>query len=605
MIDPVQPSDFKETLIILGGAGIVVPLFHRLRVSPVLGFLIFGMAVGPSGLGALVGQVPWLEAVTITDTSSIQPLAELGVAMLLFVIGLELSLERLLLMRRLVFGLGSLQVILSAAAIWGVAFALGQPPIAAMILGLALAMSSTAIIVQVLAAEKRLASAGGRATIAVLLFQDLAVIPILFGVGMLEAGPTGAGFAEFGLAIGQAGLVILAVLVLGRLSLRPLFRSVARTRSPELFVAACLLVILATGLATAAAGLSMTMGALIAGLLLAETEFRRQIEATIDPFKGLLLGVFLVSIGMSLDLGQVAAQPFAILAAAVALVGGKLAIIAGLARAFGLLLATGLRAGLLLGPSGEFSFVILAPTAAMGLMSREAADFCTILAALTMAAIPLLSGLGNRLFARQAARTMLDADALQLPEATHRIVIAGFGRVGQMVAAMLEVHRVPYLAIDSDVDEVARQRGMGKPAYYGDVTSAELVRHLHLDTARALVVTMNNRAAVDELVTAAKREHPDLLIVARARDAAHAAHLYGVGVTDAVPETVEASLQLAEAVLVDIGIPMGPVIASIHEKRAELQRQARANVPEAERRALDRRRLREALTAHHTNRTEG
>ncbi len=596
MASPVHPSDFKEALIILGAAGVVVPLFHRLRVSPVLGFMIVGMAVGPSGFGSLARDVPWLSAVTITDAASIGPVAELGVVMLLFMIGLELSLERLLLMRRLVFGLGSLQVVLCAAAVAAAALALGQPPAAATVLGVALAMSSTAIVVQVLAEEKRLGSAAGRASVAVLLLQDLAVVPVLFGVGVLEAGPAEAGIAAFLLAVGKAALAVLAVIALGRATLRPLFRSVARTRSPELFMAACLLVVIATGAATAAAGLSMAMGALIAGLLLAETEYRRQIEVTIEPFKGLLLGVFLVSVGMSLDLGRIAAQPLLVLAAAVALVGGKLALVACLARLFGLPWATGVRAGLLLGPAGEFSFVILAPAAALGLVSPEAAGFAVILTALTMAAIPLLSGLGNRLVPKRAARVAaVDPAVLPPPEeAGPRVVVAGFGRVGQTVASMLEVHRVPYLALDSDADEVARQRAKGRPVYYGDVTSLELVRRLHLDTARALVVTMNDRGAVDELVAAAKRERPDLLVVARARDAAHAAPLYAVGATDAVPETIEASLQLAEAVLVDVGIPMGPVIASIHEKRAEFQRQVRARAPGADLRPLGRRRLRDA-----------
>jgi CPA2 family monovalent cation:H+ antiporter-2 len=598
MASPVHPSDFKEALIILGAAGVVVPLFYRLRLSPVLGFMAVGMAVGPSGLGALARDVPWLSAVTITDASSIGLVAELGVVMLLFMIGLELSLERLLLMRRLVFGLGSLQVVLCTAALVAAALALGQPPAAATVLGVALAMSSTAIVVQVLSDEKRMASAVGRTSVAVLLLQDLAVVPVLFGVGVLEAGPAEAGVAAFFFAIGKAALAVLAVIALGRLTLRPLFRSVARTRSPELFMAACLLVVIATGVATAAAGLSMTMGALIAGLLLAETEYRRQIEVTIEPFKGLLLGVFLVSIGMGLDLARIAAQPLLVLGAAAALVGGKLAIIACLARAFRLPWTTGVRAGLLLGPGGEFTFVILAPAAALGLVSPEAAGFAVILAALTMAAIPLLSTLGGRLAPRRAARAAVDPAVLPPPEAGPRVVVAGFGRVGQTVASMLEVHRVPYLALDSDADEVARQRKKGKPVYYGDVTNPALVRHLHLDTARALVVTMNDRDAVDDLVAAARRERQDLLIVARARDAAHAAHLYGVGATDAVPETIEASLQLAEAVLVDVGIPMGPVIASIHEKRAEFQRQVRADVPGADLRPLGRRRLRDTLATN-------
>jgi CPA2 family monovalent cation:H+ antiporter-2 len=606
MAPALDPHAFKETLVILGAAAVVVPLFYRLRVSPVLGFMLVGMAVGPHGLGDLASEAPWLAAVTIANPEAIGPVAELGVVLLLFMIGLELSFERLRLMRRLVFGLGSLQVAASAGAIAAAAVAFGEPTSAAVVLGLALAMSSTAIVFQVLAEERRLTTAVGRAAFAVLLLQDLAVVPVLFAVGVLgsavpeggAAAAAGPGWGRFGLAIGQAVLAILAVYGIGRLVLRPLFRGVARTRSPVLFMAACLLEVIATGLATAAAGLSMAMGALLAGLLLAETEYRRQIEVTIEPFKGLLLGVFLVSIGMSLDLARVAAEPLAVLGGAVALVAGKLAVVACLARAFGLPWATGLGAGLLLGPGGEFGFVILAPARSLGLVSPATAEYAVILTALTMAVIPLLSGLGNRLAPHLLrARRAIDPGLLPpaAPEDTPRVIVAGFGRVGQTLAAMLEVHRVPYVALDSDAEQVARQRARGRPVYYGDVTSIPLLRHLHLDTARALVVTMNDHGAVGELVAAARRERSDLLIIARARDAAHAAHLYGVGATDAVPETIEASLQLAEAVLVDVGIAMGPVIASIHEKRAELQAQVRAMAPEAEIRALGRRRLRDAL----------
>lgn len=588
---PVEPAAFKEVLIILGTAAVVIPLFHRLRVSPVLGFMLVGMAVGPAGLGALAAEQPWLAAVTIGDPRVIEGVAEFGVVLLMFMIGLELSLERLRVMRRLVFGLGGLQVAVSAAGVAAAAMALGLPRAAAVVVGLALAMSSTAIVLQVLAEERKLSSAAGRLSFAVLLLQDLAVVPILFAVGVL-AGADAATLGGFGLAMAQAALAVLGVIAFGRLALRPLFRGAARTRSPELFMAACLLVILATGLVTAAAGLSMAIGALLAGLLLAETEYRRQVEITVEPFKGLLLGVFLVSVGMGLDLGRIAAAPATVLGAAVALIGGKLAVVAVLARAFGLSWAAGLRAGLLLGPGGEFGFVILAAArGAPGLLAPAVADFAVILVALTMAVIPLLSRLGDRLAARMEARSAPPVDPALLPpamapEAAPRVIIAGFGRVGQTLAALLEVHRVPYVALDSDAEQVARQRAAGRPVYYGDLMRIELLRHLNPEGARALVVTMNDRRAVDELVVAAKRERPDLLVIARARDAAHAARLYALGATDAVPETIEASLQLAEAVLVDVGVPMGPVIVSIHEKRAQLQAELKAMAPGAEIRAL-------------------
>jgi CPA2 family monovalent cation:H+ antiporter-2 len=602
MAAPASPEDFKEALIILGAAAVVVPLFHRVKLSPVLGFMLVGMAFGPHVLGALAETRPWLAPFAITSTDHIQPIADLGVVMLLFVIGLEMSFERLKLMRRLVFGLGSLQVMVSAVAIGGVCLLLGLPMLTAVIIGLGLAMSSTAVVVQVLAEEKRLNSLPGRAAIAVLLLQDLAVVPILFAVDVLEASGSAAAqdglLAKLILDIGKATLAVVLVLVIGRLVLRPLFRSVARTGSPDLFVAACLLVVLGTGLAMAAAGLSMSLGALIAGLLLAETEYRRQVQVTIEPFKGLLLGVFLISVGMSLSLEKVAAAPLFVLLAGILLVAVKGGIVVLLTRLFGLGWTAGLRAALLLGAGGEFSLVIMALALGGGLVEKEAADYALVLAALTMAMIPVLSRLGERLLTPQRAGLAAATEAPpRAAEGESRVIIAGFGRVGQTVAAMLEVHRVPYVALDADPDLVATERRRGRPVYFGDMTHPDLLRHLELDRARGLVVTVTGRHAADNLVAAARKERADLLVVARARDAEHAAHLYAVGATDAVPETIEASLQLAEALLVDLGVPMGPVIASIHAKRAEFQTRMRAAAPGAAVRPLGRRRLRDALVA--------
>ncbi len=589
------PSFYKEALIVLGAAGVVIPLVQRLRFSPVLGYMLVGIAVGPFGLGALTGHFPWLSAVTLTDRAAIEPIAELGVVLLLFMIGLELSFERLWLMRRLVFGLGAAQVTLCAVALAGIAIAIGRPTGEAAVVGIALAMSSTAVVLQVLSDEKRINTPTGRASFAVLLFQDLSVVPVLFALGALAPDSHSGGAAGFALAIGQALLAVAAIVGLGRLVLRPLFRSVARTRSAEFFIAACLLVVIASGVATEAAGLSMPLGALIGGLLLAGTEYRRQVEVTIEPFKGLLVGVFLISIGMSLDLDTLAAHPVMLLSAAVGLAVVKGVLIIPLTRAFGLSWARGLQAGLLLGPGGEFGFVIIALATGERLLSGEVGGDVLLITALTMAAIPLLSALGGRLSPR-AAPAPIDP-ALLLPEApgdTPRVIIAGFGRVGQMVAGMLEDHRIPYVAIDHDPDRVARERREGRPVYYGDVTQIELLRHLHLQDARALVVTLDEPAVTDGLVAAARAERSDLLIVVRARDARHAAHLYRTGASDAVPETIEASLQLSEAVLVDLGIPMGPVLVSIHEKRAALQEGIKAMAPQAEVRSYGGRRLRDA-----------
>src|SRR5215470_348834 len=523
---PLDISFYKQALIVLGAAGVVIPLFHRLHVSPVLGFMLVGIAVGPFGFGSLTTYLPWLAAITISAPASIEPIAHLGVVLLLFMIGLELSFERLWVMRRLVFGLGLLQVVLCAALLAGVTILLGYDRIGAGVIGLALAMSSTAVVIQVLSEEKRLNTVTGRTSFAVLLFQDLAVVPILLILGTFAPTTRVSNVAAFGVAIGQALLAVAAIVALGRLVLRPLFRSVARTRSPELFVAACLLVVIAVGLATAAAGVSMALGALIGGVLLAGTEYRRQVEVTIEPFKGLAVGVFLISIGMSLDIRILGTQPLLVFAAIGCVVLLKLLVVTGLARAFGLNWAHSLHTGLLLGPAGEFAFVIVSVASGDHLLAPDIAQVLLFVTALTMATIPLLSRLGGRLAPHLAPRMPVDPSILvpHVSDALPRVIVAGFGRVGQTVAAMLEVHKVRYVAIDRDADRVARQRKQGAPVYFGDVSQLDLLRRLHLETARALVVTLDDPAAADELVAAARQERKDLLIIARARDAAHAAH---------------------------------------------------------------------------------
>ncbi len=563
-----------------------------MRLSPVLGFILVGIAVGPFGIAMLADRLPLLASITLNTPETIAPIAELGISTMMFMIGLEMSLERMRVLRRLVLGFGLLQFVLSAVAIGALVYALHPSAVLAAIVGPALAMSSTAVVVQVLSQEERLGAPVGRASLAILLLQDLAAVPVLFLLSVF-----GASGGSFTWSIAEAIVVVLGLIVAGRLVLRPLFRSVARTGSPELFVAACLLVILATGLATATIDLPMELGSLIAGLLLAETEFRRQIEVTIEPFKGLLLGVFLISVGMSLDLGDIASGASDVVIGSIVLVVVKAAIIAGLARVFGLRWVTGVQAGLLLGPGGEFGFVILGLARAEGLIDANAARFPLVLAAVTMACIPLLSALGKRV-SRRAGAAAIDPELLAAPpdDTTPRVIIAGFGRVGVTVASMLEAHDVPYVAVDSDADQVAAQRELRRPVYWGDIAQPELLRRLHINSARALVATMSDHAATDRLVAAARAERDDVLIIVRARDARHAAHLYGIGATDAVPETIEASLQLSEAVLVDLGVPMGPVIASIHERRAQLQAEIKAMAPHAEIRPLGRRRLRDTLT---------
>ncbi len=566
----VHAGSYKEAILFLVTAGIVVPLFHRLRISPVLGFIGAGALLGPFGLGRLADQWPSVHLFTIGNRTEISHLAEFGVIFLMFMIGVELSWERLRTLRRLVFGLGALQVGCSTLILGAILYGLDVPLTGAVIVGIGLALSSTAVVLPVLAEQRRLNTPTGRASFAVLLFQDLAVAPVLFAIAVLGRDTGGDKGLALALALGQAAVALVLIVVAGRLALRPLFQLVARTRSTELFMAACLLVIVGTALTAAASGLSMTLGAFVAGLLLAETEYRRAIEATIDPFKGLLLGVFFVSVGMNLDPAQLMASPGAILGLSLALVAIKAGVVVMSAPVLGLSRGVALEAALLLGPGGEFAFVLIGGAMATGLVPEEVGAAALIVTTVTMILIPALASIGRRAARRAVAASRTPVEAEPLPEKVeNRVIIAGYGRVGRQVGEMLARHRIPYIALDSDAARVAEQRRAGAPVYFGDSGNVEILRHSGIETARALVVTLDTPRSVEEAVTAARGERPDLTIVSRARDARHAAALYELGVDDAVPETIEASLQLSEAVLVDVGVPMGLVIASIHERRDE------------------------------------
>ncbi|OYX29880.1 MAG: potassium transporter TrkA [Caulobacterales bacterium 32-69-10] len=573
MAHAASPGDFKDMVLFLATAGIVVPIFQRLKISPILGFLAAGVALGPFGLGSLSDAFPWLSYLTVSEPDEFAQLAELGVAFLLFTIGLELSWERLRLMRRLVFGMGALQMLLCASAVAGAAYLLGQNVAAAAAIGIALALSSTAIGLPVLAEGKRLHAPAGRAAFSVLLFQDLAVAPVLIVLGIL-----GRGGGEFNgsalLALAPAALGLAIIVGAGRLVLRPMMKSVARTRSDELFIAASLLIVIAASLVAAVSGLSMALGAFVAGLLLAETEYRHEVELRVEPFKGLLLGLFFVSVGIGLDLSVVVREPLVIAGIALSLVGAKLGLTFAAGKLMRLPNLVAIEAALVLATGGEFAFVVINEAIDSGLVPAGAGEAVLISATMTMFAIPLLVSLGGRL--SKAAHRNDGAEFAPPGEADGelppRVLIVGYGRVGQLVGEMLSGHDIPWVAIDRSPAPVQKGRHTGRGVYYGEASQSELLMRCGLATAPALVVTMDAPEAAEAVVAEARRLRPDIVIVARARDARHAGRLYALGATNAVPETIEASLQLSEALLVDIGVPMGLVIASIHEKRDEYRK---------------------------------
>jgi CPA2 family monovalent cation:H+ antiporter-2 len=564
---------YSDALVVLGTAAVIVPLVRRYGLSPVLGYLGAGAILGPLGLGRLMDHAPWFFYwVTVVDPKNVSAFADLGIIFLLFLIGMELSLERIVTMRRLVFGLGSLQVMLSTAVIAGIAALAGNTGAASVILGASLALSSTAIVLEVLSNQRRLSTAVGRTSFSILLAQDLAVIPILLFVSILASG-SGSVMTGLALALANGALALGAIVVVGRLMLRPLFRLVAATGSSELFVAATLFVIVGTAVIAGLASMSMALGAFVAGLLLSDSEFRKAIETTIEPFKDLLLGLFFFTVGMNINLLELVHQPLLLLACVIGLIAIKALLTAGLARLYRVQPLPAIETGLLLGPGGEFAFVVLGLAMAAGLVTQAAGGFALVVTSITMALIPLLAIGVRRVAPRFQQPRPLEPELLAVPPASGeaRAIVVGHGRVGKVVCDLLDVHGVPYLSTDRDPETVAKQRRLGRGVYYGDAANPEFLRRCGVMEASALIVTIHDREAIDEIVRVARHMRPDLLIVSRARDETHARHLYGIGVTDAVPETIEASLQLSEAALVGLGVPTGPVIASIHDKRDEFR----------------------------------
>jgi monovalent cation:H+ antiporter-2, CPA2 family len=566
---------FKDALIILGTAAVVAPVVHRLRISPVLGFFAVGAALGPHGLGRLADYSRAIDWLTVTGEKQIAFIADLGIVFLLFFIGLELSMRRLLTMRRLVFGLGGSQVILTTLLISIGAFFFAQPAAAALIIGACLALSSTALVMEVLSGQRRMMSTTGRTSFAILLAQDLAVVPLLFLIGALGSLADSTSVAQgVVIALVEAAVAIGVIAVVGRLVLKPLFKLAAGTDNPEFFMAATLLIAVGSGVIAAYAGLSMALGAFVAGLLLAETEYRRAVEAMIDPFRGLLLGVFFFSVGMHIDLGFIWREPLLVLGGFLAMMVVKSVLLVPLCRLFGVPWGASVETGLLLAPGGEFAFIGIGLAVQVGLIAADVSAGILAVVSLSMATLPFIALAARRAGHYFARETPSDPLFTVLPPEDHakRVIVVGHGRVGQLVCGLLEEHDIPYIAADRDTALVGRWRQLGRPIYYGDASNPLFLRRCGIDEATGVIVTLDT-SAVDDVVRAVRARRPDVMIVARAHDAQHARHLYTLKVTDTVPETIEASLQLAESALVGLGVPMGLVIASIHERRETVRRE--------------------------------
>ncbi|EQB32175.1 cation:proton antiporter domain-containing protein [Sphingobium ummariense] len=570
MAGTINTQSFSDSLVILGAAGLVIPGFARFRISPVIGFILVGLAVGPSGLGALVSQYPWLYHVTISNQAAIEPFAELGVILLLFSIGLELSFRRLWSMRTQVFGVGAAELIGSGLLIAAGLYLLGQPTAGAIGLGLALALSSTAVVLPMVGTQ----SAVGRAAFSMLLFEDLALVPIIFMLGALApsvaASPDGA-WHELVSTLLRGGITIAVMLVLGRFFLPHIFSQAARTKSPEVFLAASLLVVIISSLATSIAGLSPIVGALLAGLLIAETDYHGEVEVMTAPFKGLALGVFLITVGMSLDIRVILANWPSLLLAVMGVVIVKTLVTALLLYISGARKGLALEVGVLMSSPSETTLIVLSAAAAAQLILPSTAAFWQIVTAIGLTITPVLAKIGHDIARRlemALGEERVEAGEEQTEAAA---VVIGFGRVGHMVCDLLKTHNQRYIVVESDPDAVAEARRNGYPILFGDVARTEMLDKLRLGHARALILTMDDPVLSVRVTKRVRGWVPDLPIIARARDTDHAAQLYKAGASDAVPETLESSLQLAETALVDLGVAMGPVIASIHQMREDLR----------------------------------
>ncbi len=538
----MQHSFLQYAVVLLLAAVVAVPLAKRWQLGAVLGYLAAGALIGPSGIN-LIG-----------NTGEISEISELGVVLMLFVIGMELSPQRLWVMRRTVFGIGSLQLVLTGLAIGGICLALGLDWKGALIVGLGLSLSSTAIDLQILGERKELQTAHGRLGFSILLFQDVAAIPILALIPALAmAHPTenpGAGL----LSAVRIIVTIAAVVIGGRYLLRPMFRAAAGAGTPEVFTATALLVVIGTAWLMDIAGISMSLGAFIAGVLLADSEYRHEIEAQIEPFRGLLLGLFFVSVGMSLDIEMVTRQPQLVGTLLAGLIAIKAILLYAISRgasredhsqsvALAAILAQG----------SEFSFVVFTLAASNGLIDPTERELLMLIVTLSMAATPLLVRFRAEVVPLDRKKKKPERDFDRVDGIQPRVIIAGFGRVGQIVARILTSHRIPFAALERDAEQVDFVRRFGNQVFYGDATRLDLLRAAQADKAEIFVIATENPEENLRTARILKRHFPHLKVYARARNRQHVFRLMDLNVDEIVRDTFFSSLEIARHVLLALG----------------------------------------------------
>ncbi len=529
-------------LVVLGATVLFVPVAKRLGLGSVLGYLAAGAAIGPFGLGL------------ITDIESMRRFSELGVVLLMFIVGLELLPQRLWELRKPVFGYGSAQVLGTAALMAAGALALGVSAGSAVVVGLGLSLSSTAFALQVLAERNQLTTPQGRHAFAVLLFQDLGVIPMLAIVAALGVS-SGQGAGEpMGLTVLKTLGVLAAIFVVGRYLLRTSLRLVASARSQEVFTAAALVIVFGIGVVVESVGMSMALGAFISGVLLADSDYRHELEADLEPFKGLLLGLFFVAVGMSAQLGVLGERAGTVAVLVVAYVALKLLLLYGLARLWGHADGPARTLAIAISQGGEFAFVLFALAQHEGVLASATVDLLVLIVILSMATTPLLLLANDRWGARRRARRQ-ESEAEALPESAGRVVIAGFGRFGQIVGRLLATRGIPFTALDRDPEHIEFLKQFDSRAYFGDCSRLDLLRAAKLDQAEVFVLAIDDVEASMKTAELVRHEFPRLRMLARARNRQHAYRLLALGVEVVQRETFESSLELGRKVLVQVGMP--------------------------------------------------
>lgn len=558
----MHSANLQEIVVLLLVAIFIVTIFKRLHLSPVLGYLVAGGAIGPFGLSI------------IHNIETTKYIAEFGVVFLLFYIGLELTFDRIKSMRLHVFGFGTAQMLITTFAIGIIAHRFGVDSASAIIIGGGLALSSTAIVLQVMAEQGEQSTQVGRLSVAVLILQDLAVVPLLIMVPLLATDSTGNIYTIIIDAVMKAAIVLLIIFVVGRRFLRPIYHLVGSIRSQELFVATTLLLVLGTAWATREAGLSLALGAFVAGLLVAETEYRPQVETDIEPFKGLLMGLFFMTIGMSFDFRVLADKLFLVFFFTIMLILGKSLIIGLLARAFGFRSGASVQAGLSLSQGSEFSFVLFGLAVTKGVFDQELSQILMVTVSISMAFTPLLSILGKKLSEKIDSKDPIYLKHGDITKETldlhDHIIVAGYGRVGKTICSLLSAKNIGnYIAIDSNPNSVHEGRKEGKPVYYGNIERVEILKTIGIDRARIIVITISKKEAAIRAVKSIHKSFPDIPIVARAWDRKHADNLRAAGAKVAMAEAFESSLLLGGTIMKTIGTPENEIALIIEQFRAE------------------------------------